>query len=333
MGSLRQDPTTNEWVILAPERAARKPVDCPTRPPAPPHDPGCAFCPGNEGLTPPEIWRSPGAGPWEQRVVPNLFPAVAPGGTTERRGERTRREMAGVGAHEVVIESPVHDERLDEMSSERLSGVVATWRERYRRLAREPWVKAIVVFKNFGERAGTSLEHPHSQILATPVVPPDALHRYAVATRYHDDTGHCVYLDLLDREQEDGTRLIAERGRFGAMVPFASQLPYETWIIPRILQPSFGELRDEDVPDLAELLRDSVAAIRRSADDPDYNLVVQSSPVGQELAPVFQWHLRILPRTVTSAGFELGSGMSINTVAPEAAAESLRAALVATPAN
>ena len=333
MGSLRQDPTTNEWVILAPERAARKPVDCLTRPPAPAHDPGCAFCPGNEHLTPPEIHRSLEGASWGQRVVPNAFPAVVPGGTTERRGDRTSREMAGVGAHEVVIESPVHDERLDEMSSDRLAGVVATWRERYRRLAREPWVKAVVVFKNFGERAGTSLEHPHSQILATPVVPPDALHRYAVATRYHDDTGHCVYLDLLAREQEAGSRMIAERGRFGAVAPFASQLPYETWIIPNVLQPSFGELRDDDLVDLADLLRDAVAAIRRSASDPDYNLVVQSAPVGQELAPVFQWHLRILPRTVTSAGFELGSGMAINPVAPETAAEALRASLVAAPAG
>lgn len=333
MGTLRQDPTTNEWVILAPERAARKPVDCPTRPPAPAHDPGCAFCPGNEHLTPPEIHRGPATGPWQHRVVPNRYPAVAPHGSTERRGQRTAREMGGVGAHEVVIESPVHDERLDEMPSDRLAGVVSTWRERYRSLGRETWAKAVVVFKNFGERAGTSLEHPHSQIVATPVLPPDVLHRYAVATRYHDDTGSCVYLDLLASEAEDGTRVIAERGRFTAVVPFASQLPYEIWILPAVLQPSFQALQDDDVGDLAELLRDAVGGLRRSADDPDYNLVVQSAPVGQEHAPVFVWHLRILPRLVTTAGFELGSGMSINPVSPEFAAESLRAAMAVTPAS
>jgi UDPglucose--hexose-1-phosphate uridylyltransferase len=207
------------------------------------------------------------------------------------------------------------------------------WRERYRILSGEPWAKAVVVFKNFGERAGTSLEHPHSQILATPVVPPDALHQCSVATRYYDDTGHCVYLDLMAREIEDGARMVAERGRFAAVVPFAGRLPFETWIAPRVLQPSFGDLRDSDLPDLAALLRDVVSALRRSAGDPDYNLVVQSAPIGQELAPVFLWHLRILPRLVTAAGFELGSGMSINTVAPESAAEALRSALAVVPAR
>jgi UDPglucose--hexose-1-phosphate uridylyltransferase len=333
MGTLRQDPTTNEWVIVAEERAARKALDRPTRPPAPAHDPGCPFCPGNERLTPPEVARSPATGPWAQRVVPNRFPAVVPEGSTERTGDRTAREMEGVGVHEVVIESPVHDERFDEMSVERVADVLRMWRERYRALSGEPWAKAVVVFKNFGERAGTSLEHPHSQILATPVVPPDALHQSSVATRYYDDTGHCVYLDLMAREIEDGVRLVAGRGRFAAVVPFAGRVPFETWIAPRVLQPSFGDLRDSDLPDLAALLRDAVRALRRSAGDPDYNLVVQSAPMGLELAPVFLWHLRILPRLVTAAGFELGSGMSINTVAPESAAASLRSALAVVPAH
>jgi UDPglucose--hexose-1-phosphate uridylyltransferase len=190
-----------------------------------------------------------------------------------------------------------------------------------------------VVFKNFGERAGTTLEHPHSQIVATPVVPPDAVHRYSVASRYYDDTGHSVYLDVLQRELDQGTRLLAERGRFGAIVPFAGHVPYETWIVPRTLQPSFGQLRDEDIADVAALLRDVVAALRRTVDDPDYNVVVQSAPIGQELAPAFLWHVRILPRLVTTAGFELGSGMSINSVPPEAAAASLRAALAVAPAS
>jgi UDPglucose--hexose-1-phosphate uridylyltransferase len=333
VGTLRQDPTTNEWVILAPERATRKPIDCPTRPPAPAHDPGCAFCPGNEHLTPPEAYRSPASGPWDQRVVPNRFPAVAAEGAVERWGDRIGREMLGVGAHEVVIESPVHDQRLDKMSDDRVAGVVGTWRNRYRTLARNGSARAVVVFKNFGERAGTSLEHPHSQVLATPVIPPDTLHRYDVATRYHDDTGHCVYLDVLGWELDEGSRVVAERGRFAAVVPFAGRVPFEMWIVPRVLQPSFGELRDEDVTDFAELLRDSVAALRLSASDPDYNLVIESAPVGQELAPVFQWHLRILPRLVTAAGFELGSGMSINVVPPETAAAGLRAALTGAPAT
>ena len=333
MATLRQDPTSNEWVILAPERAARPAVDCPARPSAPPHDPGCAFCAGNEAMTPPEIQRRPISGSWDQRVVPNRYPALAEGPDMARHGDRLSRQMPGVGAHEVVIESPVHDERFDEMADDRVAGVIATWRDRYQVLTGRPWARAVVVFKNFGERAGTSLEHPHSQVLATPVVPPDWLHRHAVATRYYEDAGRCVYLDVLHRELEDGSRVVAERGRFTAVVPFAAHLAYETWILPSVLQPSFGHLRDEDVADVATLLRDVVGGIRRAAGDPDYNVVVQSAPIGQELAPVFAWHVRILPRLATAAGFELGSGMSINTVAPEVAAPALRAALTGAPSS
>jgi UDPglucose--hexose-1-phosphate uridylyltransferase len=239
--------------------------------------------------------------------------------------------MDGVGYHEVVVESPQHDERLDEMSIDRLAGVVTTWRDRYRTLAVDPRVKAVIVFKNFGERAGTSLVHPHSQILATPVIPPDALRRYAVATRYFDDTGRCVYLDLLDRELETAERVVAERPGLVAVAPFASREPYETWITPRTSRPSFASLRDGEVRELADLLRDVVAALRQAAGDPDYNLVIHSAPAGEESKPFFLWHLRVLPRIVTPAGFELGSGMSINCVAPEAAARRLREAMARVP--
>lgn len=331
MGTLRQDATTNEWVILAPERGARPSPATPERDAVPPHDPTCPFCPGNERLTPPEVLHSPAEGAWERRVVPNRYPALTPDGTTDRRGEASAREMDGVGFHEVVIESPRHDERLDEMPVDRLAGVLTTWRDRYRALAADPRVKAVVVFKNFGERAGTTLVHPHSQILATPVIPPDALHRYAVATRYYDDTGRCVYLDLLERELRAGDRVVAERESLVAVAPFASMLPYETWIAPRTSRPSFATIEDDEIHQLAGLLGDVVGALRRSAGDPDYNLVIQSAPAGEESKPFFLWHLRVLPRMVTPAGFELGSGMSINFVGPEPAAARLRETLARVP--
>lgn len=338
MGTLRQDATTNEWVILAPDRASRLSHaqvrdPAPERQPLPHHDPDCPFCPGNEHMTPPEVLRAPADGTWERRVVPNRYPALSPDGDTRRRGEPLAREMDGVGYHEVVVESPRHDERLDELSLDGLAGVVGTWRDRYRTLAADPRIKAVVVFKNFGERAGTTLVHPHSQILATPVIPPDALRRYAVATRYFDDTGRCVYLDLLDRELETGERIVAERGALVAVAPFASRAPYETWITPRVPRPSFASLGDSEVREVADLLRDVVAAIRHGADDPDYNLVIHSAPAGEESKPFFLWHLRVLPRIVTPAGFELGSGMSINSVAPEAAAVRLRETLARVPAH
>jgi UDPglucose--hexose-1-phosphate uridylyltransferase len=328
MSTLRQDPTTNEWVILAPRRSLRPgSVQVPSRPELPDLDPGCPFCPGNEHLTPPDILRRPADGAWDQRVFANLYPALSAGGTTERTGNPGAREMAGIGYHEVVVESPRHDERMDEMSAARVASCISIWRERYRSLKQDPTVKAVIVFKNFGERAGTSLVHPHSQILATPVFPPESLHRYAVATRYFDDTGHCVYIDLFEQERRAGVRVVAETAEFIAVAPFAAAVPYETWIAPRAHETSFDRLDDDRLPALAELLTAILGALRRAVGDPDYNLILHSAPAMEELKPFFQWHLRLLPRMSTPAGFELGTGMSINTVAPEEAARALREAL------
>lgn len=326
MGTLRQDSTTDQWVILAPERGVRPLPPARVRPLVPSSDPACPFCPGNERLTPAEIARHPAEGAWTVRVVPNRYPAVSTNGGAKRRRNASSAEQAGVGAHEVVIESPLHDHRLDEMSLDHVSTLVRAWRDRSRELARARWARAIVVFKNFGVRAGTSLVHPHSQIMAVSVVPPEAVHLLGVAGRYHRETGRSVYLDLLEREAGAGTRVVGERDGFLAVVPFASRLPYETWILPRSPAASFAALADDAVPALADLVREVVAGLRIAADDPDYNLVVYSAPVGEEANPAFQWHLRLLPRMVTSAGFELGSGMSINCVAPEDAADALRRA-------
>jgi UDPglucose--hexose-1-phosphate uridylyltransferase len=333
MGTLRQDSTTDQWVILAPERGVRPLPPGRVRPPVPPHDPACPFCPGNERLTPPEIARHSANGAWDVRVVPNRYPAVSTNGGAERRWEATSGEQEGVGAHEVVIESPRHDQRFDEMPLEHASAVVTAWRDRSRALAGASWARAVVVFKNFGVRAGTSLVHPHSQIMAVPVTPPEAIHLLGVADRYHEETGRSVYLDLLEREAVAGTRVVGERDGFLAVAPFASRLPYETWILPRSPAASFAALGDDEVPAVADLVREVIGDLRIAADDPDYNLVVHSAPVGAEANPAFLWHLRVLPRMVTSAGFELGSGMSINCVPPEDAAEALRRARARVPAR
>jgi UDPglucose--hexose-1-phosphate uridylyltransferase len=328
VATLRQDPTTNEWVILAPHRALRPGEDPPERrEPLPPFDADCPFCPGNEDRTPPEILRVPLGESWSIRVFPNLYPALEPEGSTERRGEPGFREMAGVGRHEVVTESPRHDERMDEMGTEALASVVATWRDRYRTLREDSAVREVIVFKNFGPQAGTSLVHPHSQILATPVFPPDSLRRYEVANRYFDDTGRCVYADLLDRERELGVRLVAESDEFVAVAPFAARAPYETWVAPAAHESSFDRLDDGRVPGLASMLGDVLGALRRAAGDPDYNLVLYSAPAHEASKPFFQWHFRLLPRTSAMAGFELATGMAINTVPPEEAAATLRDAV------
>jgi len=326
MSTLRQDPTTRHWVILAPHRGAR-PHDHASAPRQvlPERDESCPFCPGNEGQTPPEVL-SVGNDTWRVRVVPNLYAALQGDGDVERTGPPLFREMPGVGEAEVVVESPRHDMRLDEMALEDVEHVVRAWRERYRALIDKPHVQAVMVFKNFGPMAGTSLIHPHSQVVAIPVNSPRLLRRLDVATAYFDDTGHCVYDDLIAAERSAGVRIVSERGRFVAFEPFASNSPFETWICPTFHSASFDELEDGDVTDLAWMLGSTVGAMRRACGDPDYNLVLYSAPSdkGEE---VFLWHIRILPKLSRPAGFELGSAVGINTVAPEMAAEELRKAL------
>ncbi|HET7234868.1 MAG TPA: galactose-1-phosphate uridylyltransferase [Actinomycetota bacterium] len=329
MSTLRQDPTTRQWAILATRRGDRphEPVVMP-RPVLPPREPTCPFCPGNEDQTPPEISRAPSGEDWQVRVVPNMYAALSGDGRPERRGDPMFREMPGVGSHEVVIECPRHDGRMDELTQEEVATVVWVWRERYRALIARPDVRAVVVFKNFGALAGTSLTHPHSQIVATPVFLPRLLRRLDVATRYFDEHGRCVYDDAIGAERRAEERLVEEYGSFIAFEPWAAQSPFETWIAPTFHQGSFGSLADEEVDDLAGILIRTLAAVRRACGDPDFNLVMYSAPTnGGHAEEVFHWHLKLIPRIATQAGFEIGSAMSINTVAPEDAASSLRGAL------
>jgi UDPglucose--hexose-1-phosphate uridylyltransferase len=232
--------------------------------------------------------------------------------------------MAGVGGHEVVIETPLHDEDMGAMPVDQVTRIVRVWRDRYRSLMERPEIRAVVVFKNFGRLAGTSLEHPHSQIVATPVFLPRLLRRLDVAIRYFNSHHACVYDELLSAELEAGDRIVHENPSFVAVTPFASASPFETWILPRRHGPSLAGLRDDELADLADALVEVAGRLLRACDDPDWNLVVYSAPDDGHEA--FHWHIKVIPRLTTQAGFEMGSAMGINTVAPEDAAAELRAA-------
>jgi UDPglucose--hexose-1-phosphate uridylyltransferase len=325
MSVLRQDPTTRQWVIMAPRRAVR-PQDTqePARTVPPARDERCPFCPGNEDQTPPELLRDPPGPEWRVRVVTNLYPVLGGDGRPARTGPPLFREMPGVGSHEVVIETARHDARMDEMTADQVCDVVQAWRSRYRSLLERPELRAAVVFKNFGRSAGASLTHPHSQIVGTPVFLPRLLRRLDAATRYYDENGSCVYDDVVAAEREAGHRMVDERGRFAAFTPFAGQSPFETWIVPIDHGSSLGNLTDDDIPSLAEILIRVLGAIRRACGDPDYNFVVYSTESEGRPSAVFCWHIKIVPKLSTPAGFELSSAMSINTVAPEDAARELR---------
>ena len=327
MSLLRQDPTTRQWVIMAPRRAVRPQDADDSRKVPPEHDERCPFCPGNEDQTPPELFRDPAGPDWRVRVVPNLYSALGGEGRPVRSGPALFREMPGVGSHEVVIESSRHDARLDEMTTDEVSDVIAAWRSRYRTLLERPELRAAVVFKNFGRGAGASLTHPHSQIVGTPIFLPRLLRRLDAATRYYDENGSCVYDDVVAAEGEAGVRMVDECDRFAAFEPFASQSPFETWVVPTTHESSLGNLSDDAVPALADTLIRVLGAIRRTCGDPDYNFVVYSTESEGRASAVFCWHIKILPKLSTPAGFELSSAMSINTVLPEDAARELREAL------
>jgi UDPglucose--hexose-1-phosphate uridylyltransferase len=262
---------------------------------------------------------------WQVRVVPNMFPALVSEGSLSRivDGPLFHR-FDGVGRHEVVIESPLHNRFLFDMDDVEVAAIINAYRERYRELKRDTRVKLILIFKNHGGSAGTSLEHPHSQIIATPVVPAHVRNRYDVATSYFDDTERCIYCDVVKEEIRLTQRVIHSTEHFVAFHPFASSVPFETWITPLRHCSSFGAITDDEVDDFARILRHVVRQLNIGLGNPDFNYIIQSAPLADEDKHYYLWHMQILPRLTTTAGFELGSGMSINTALPEETAEFMR---------
>jgi UDPglucose--hexose-1-phosphate uridylyltransferase len=234
--------------------------------------------------------------------------------------------MPGIGRHEVIIESPDHKSDLAGAVDADVRGVLESYRARYNAL-RGAGGGVIVIFRNHGAAAGTSLAHPHSQIMATPVVPVQIRHRFEVAMQHYDDLGTCLYADLAERELRDGRRIVLQTPQFVVFQPFASAVPFETWIMPRGPQPSFGDVTDCMLDELAPAMRSVLAGLADVLDDPDYNAILQSAPIGDEHHEYFVWHLRILPRIAIPAGFELGSGMAVNPSLPEETAGALRSAV------
>ena len=336
MPSLRQDPATRKWSIIATERAKRPDDFADGSEKAAGHetyDKSCPFCPGNEHMTPEPMFMLPagdgdGPGTWAIRVVPNKFAALSRPADESVSTARTRKgpylEMNGVGEHEVVIEGPDHSKTIATMTDAEVSRVIATYKTRFLALDKSAWNQQIIIFRNQGEGAGTSLAHPHSQIIGTPIVPEEIRMRLEVAQRHYDDCGTCIYCDMLQAEIEEKTRVIASNAGFVAFAPFAATVPYNIWIVPRRHASSFGVITDHETGLLGALLRGVLKGMYTLLGNPDYNYVVRSAPHHSAGEPHFHWYLEILPRLTTPAGFEIGSGMNINVVVPEDAASQLR---------
>ena len=324
MSTLRYDPTTNDWILFAPNRAQRPRQEAHETDRPPVEFNHCPFCPGNESHTPPEIYavrrrpvtNVPG---WEVRVLPNKFPALR---IEEDEASLTEtqsffRYRGGCGAHEVIIESPEHKRILAEQPVAQIESVLKTLQLRHNDLLRDHRMQSIIIFKNHGEGAGTSLQHPHFQLIATPVVPHMMRTKMAIAADYFDMTGRSLYEVMMKEELAAETRILAVSEKYVALLPYASHVPFEIWILPREFRSSFGTVPADELRPLAEMLKDVLSRLAANLDNPDFNLTIDSVPRGDEDQTYFLWHIRILPRLTTPAGFEMGSGMSINTVLPE----------------
>lgn len=325
---IRQDITTGEWIVFAPSRRQR-PQDFLEQETVemthPEHDEECPFCPGNEEMLPQITLEMAGGerGPWQTRVVPNKFPALAPEGNTERERRGIYLTMPGYGHHEVIVESPRHNQTIMDTTVAEMEMVVETYHRRYVQLMNEHANMMAILFRNHGPRSGASLSHPHSQLVVTGVVPRHVRQREDEAERYYDRWGRCVVCDVLDFELEDGRRLIAENDSFAAFVPFAAEVPFEVWIVPRTHRADFGHIDDEEKADFAAALHHILTLLYERLDDPDYNYVINTAAQYRGGEPQLHWYLRIRTRLVTRAGFEIGSGMTVNPSLPESDADFL----------
>lgn len=327
---IRQNKATKEWVIHAPSRGKR-PKDFQKnedrREQLPDWDEACPFCPGNEKMLPGLILQLPETDktPWQTRVVRNKFPALTPEGDTARQSEGIYMMMPGYGRHEVIIEGPRHNRDIAQMSSAEVGRIIETYHRRYVELMQAHENMMIIIFRNHGARAGTSLIHPHSQLIVTSFVPHHIRWREEEAQRYFDEWGRCVFCDMLDFERRDQRRVVLDGKAFLAFVPFAAEAPFEICIMPKNHQADFGDVTGAEKADLAEVLQAVLSKIYQKLNDPDYNYIINTSARYRAGEPQLHWYLQIRPRLTTRAGFEIGSGISINPSFPEDDAEFLRA--------
>jgi UDPglucose--hexose-1-phosphate uridylyltransferase len=331
MSEIRQDQATKRWVIMATERAKR-PADWvgqqPTAEKQPEYSPKCPFCPGNESMTPPELYRvgegAPNSPGWQVRVVPNRFAALSPDGEVVIREPYWFTSITGIGAHEVLVESPIHNASPATTDVDQMTRALVAAGERFNHLQQDRRLSYIAFFRNNGAAAGSSLVHPHTQIIATPIAPTNIRFEIEEARRHYDDRMHCVYCETIEKEREAGVRVVLETDAFLVFEPYASRWPFETWIVPKQHSSVLTPGGSDQARPLAVALHATLSALYQGLDDPAYNLVLHEAPLRDSCEDYWHWHIEILPRLSTAAGFELGTGIWINTMLPEEAAAHLR---------
>jgi len=328
---LRKDSIIGRWVIISTERGKR-PNDFVRESVVIKGGSFCPFCSGNEAKTPPEVLAygrngggrdTPG---WTVRVVPNKFPALGIEGDLDRQGEGLFDKMNGVGAHEVIIETPDHQQTLAMLPEKSLESVLWAYRDRMLDLKNDKRFRYILLFKNHGEAAGASLEHTHSQLIALPIVPKRVREEVDSAKRYFTDKERCIFCDMIRQEMQAKVRVILENDHFIAMAPYAPRFPFETWILPKQHSSSFENNQSPIYAALAGILRQILARLDAVLDRPAYNFVIHTSPVGEEINEHYHWHIEMMPKLTKVAGFEWGTGFYICPTPPEESARFLREA-------
>lgn len=330
---LRKNLVTREWVIIAKGRG-RRPSDFAKKggeEALPEHDEKCPFCPGNESQTPAEVFAlrdggKPNTAGWKVRVIPNKFAALRETGSDAVRTIGLHSARDGFGAHEVIVESPAHNIDLWEMEQGQVEGVIESYWQRYLAYEAQEPLQHVLLFRNHGLQAGTSLAHPHSQLIAAPVMPHQLQLELQGGAAYWEYLGRCVYCALIEDERNSGERVVLETEHFLAVTAFAGKYPFETWILPKRHAIRFAAMSEAEAGDLARVVKDVLGRLAGCLGRPSYNFAIHSAPTAEHNVRAYHWHIEIFPRLTTLGGFELGSNIYINVVAPEDAADALREA-------
>ncbi len=328
MPELRKDPIVGRWVIISTERAKR-PME--TTQTIDRLESGyCPFCEGNEDDTTKEILAyrqrntQPNAPGWRVRVVPNKFPALKIEGDLQKRGEGIYDKMNGVGAHEVIIECPFHEASMANFSEDRIREILWVYRDRLVDLKRDPRLVYGLIFKNVGAAAGASLEHSHSQLVVTPIVPINVQQEMDGAREFFGYRGRCIYCDMIHQESDAEKRIVLDTPNFLAFCPFAARFPFETWVVPKSHQSHFENIQRIEIEEFGTVIKTLLMKMEFALEKPAYNYVIHTSPLDVQPLPHYHWHMEIIPRLTRVAGFEWGTGFYINPVPPEDAAAYLR---------
>jgi UDPglucose--hexose-1-phosphate uridylyltransferase len=336
VSELRYCPIKHSWTIIAPERGQRPGegvVNEESRTVNPAENP---FARGNEEQTAAEIFRLPSdadAKEWQVRVFANSFPVLRVEGEVVRQAVGLNDTVSGVGAHEVIVETPESGRDLADLHIDEFVLVLEAYRARLLDLRRDPRLRYVLIFKNKGLEAGASVNHAHSQLIATPIIPTIVVDELNSCREHYSRRERCLFCDLIRQEQRLTERICLETDRYIAMAPFASGSPFETWILPKQHRHDFALSTDDELRGTAAILRDFLRRVRTLLDDPPYNLVLHTVPNAHPrpgrpdfwstLEHDFHWHFEFAPRTTRLAGFEWGSGYTINPTPPEEAARML----------